>query len=219
MGAVDTSEESLGTRGKRRRVGDPHQAFVVEKEVVKDHAHKKKHVSDARWNAANAPGAEGADAAISGWIAEERNRLSGRKLTEEEEKLGGARRVMRRGGYLAHVCGTSSTSVVDTRWAPTWKLAAREKDIQASSAAKGYRGPDLREGIVETSGGVSIRSSHLRVISLGALKKNGFFGFWTSRMLVCGPMALIARYVFALLRSRAPMALAVLGNCALPRMV
>ena len=35
--------------------------------------------------------------------------------------------------------------------------------------------PDLEDGPIETSGCVSLRSSHLQVISLGALKK-GVFG-------------------------------------------
>ena len=44
------------------------------------------------------------------------------------------------------------------------------KTVKARLAAKGYQGPDLKEGFVETSGSVSLRPSHLQVISLAALR-------------------------------------------------
>ena len=37
--------------------------------------------------------------------------------------------------------------------------------------AKGFQDPDLKEGLVEASGCVSLRSSHLQVISLSAIRK------------------------------------------------
>ena len=37
--------------------------------------------------------------------------------------------------------------------------------------ARGARNPELKEGLVDTSGCVSLRPSHLQVISLGAMKK------------------------------------------------
>ena len=37
--------------------------------------------------------------------------------------------------------------------------------------AKGYQYPDLQDGLIETSGSVSLRSSHLQVISLAALRR------------------------------------------------
>ena len=46
-----------------------------------------------------------------------------------------------------------------------------KKDVKACLVAKGRQDPDVGDGLVETSGCVSLRSSHLRVISLGALKK------------------------------------------------
>ena len=45
------------------------------------------------------------------------------------------------------------------------------KSVKARLAAKGFQDPDLKEGLVETSGCVSLRSPHLRAISLSALKK------------------------------------------------
>ena len=49
-------------------------------------------------------------------------------------------------------------------------MANGEKDVKARLAAKGYRGPDLENGSVETPGCVSARSSYLRFIFRGALK-------------------------------------------------
>ena len=43
--------------------------------------------------------------------------------------------------------------------------------MKAHSFAKGHQGPGLKKGRVGTSGFVCLRSSHLQVISLGALKK------------------------------------------------
>ena len=43
--------------------------------------------------------------------------------------------------------------------------------LKARLAANGYRDPDLRTGNVDTAGCASRRSSHLRLISLGALEK------------------------------------------------
>ena len=52
-----------------------------------------------------------------------------------------------------------SKQIVQTRW------------VEARLAAKGHQDPDLREGLVDTSGCVSLRSPHLQVISLSAIKK------------------------------------------------
>ena len=43
--------------------------------------------------------------------------------------------------------------------------------VKARLAAKGFQGPDLQEGLVDTSGCVSLRSSRLQVIPLSALRK------------------------------------------------
>ena len=50
----------------------------------------------------------------------------------------------------------------------------------ARLVATGYQGPDLQDGIVDTSGCVSLRSTYLQVISLSAIK-NGTYGIWISR--------------------------------------
>ena len=46
-----------------------------------------------------------------------------------------------------------------------------QKSVGARLVARGYQDPDLREGLVDTSGCVSLRSSPLQVISLCAIKK------------------------------------------------
>ena len=43
--------------------------------------------------------------------------------------------------------------------------------MRARIAAKGFQDPDLKEGLVETSGCVSLRSSHLQVVSLSAIRQ------------------------------------------------
>ena len=45
------------------------------------------------------------------------------------------------------------------------------KKVKARLVAKGFQDPDLTEGLVDTSGCVSLRSSHLQVASLSALNK------------------------------------------------
>ena len=45
------------------------------------------------------------------------------------------------------------------------------RNAQARLAAKGFQSPDLKEASVGASGRISLRSSHLQVISPGALKK------------------------------------------------
>ena len=71
-------------------MGDLHSAFVVDKEVVKEHAQWRNPSLKARWEAARASATDGMDGAISAWIAGERNRVSGRELTEDEEKSPGS---------------------------------------------------------------------------------------------------------------------------------
>ena len=57
-----------------------------------------------------------------------------------------------------------------------WKMAIGEEDVRARIVAEIYEGPDLQGSSVDTSGCASLRSSHLRVISLRALRK---WNFWS----------------------------------------
>ena len=86
----------------------------------------------ARRDANHASPAEGAHAAISALTAEKQSRVSGHKLTEEEETFYGARvsvateRELRARGKFEVLKpakeGALSKSVMDILWAPSWKL-------------------------------------------------------------------------------------------------
>ena len=60
---------------------------------------------------------------------------------------------------------------MDTRWALTREIADGEEDVKARSVAEGRQDPDLDNGLVGTSGCVSLSFSHLQVLALGGLKK------------------------------------------------
>ena len=66
--------------------------------------------------------------------------------------------------------GRCTKEVVGARWVLTRKMVEGVKTVKARLAAKGHQDPDLKEGLAETSGSVSLRSPHLQVISLAALR-------------------------------------------------
>ena len=68
-----------------------------------------------------------------------------------------------------HECKVQK-QMADTRWVLTWEMVEGEICVKARLAAKGFQDPDLKDGLVETSGCVSLRSSHLQVISLSAIR-------------------------------------------------
>ena len=49
-------------------------------------------------------------------------------------------------------------------------MAEGKGSVKARLVAKGFQDPDLKDGLVETSGCVSLCSSHLQVISLSAVR-------------------------------------------------
>ena len=53
----------------------------------------------------------------------------------------------------------------------TWKMVDGKECVKARLAAKGFQDPDSKEGLVDTTGCVSLRSSRLQVISLSAIQK------------------------------------------------
>ena len=61
--------------------------------------------------------------------------------------------------------------VEDTHWPLAWKMTESRMNARVRLAAKGNQDPDLRDGSVDTSGRVRLRSSRLQVISLGATGK------------------------------------------------
>ena len=68
-----------------------------------------------------------------------------------------------------HECKVQK-QMADTRWVLTWEMVEGEICVEARLAAKGFQDPNLKDGLVETSGCVSLRSSHHQVISLNAIR-------------------------------------------------
>ena len=60
--------------------------------------------------------------------------------------------------------GNVPKQIAQTRWVLTWKAADGQRSVKARLAAEGYWDPALQEGLVETSGCISIRSPHLQMI-------------------------------------------------------
>ena len=86
-GAAESSEGLPGNQAKRCRVNDPHLAFVAETEVVMPHARWRNPDLMARWKATHPLAVGEMGAAVSAWIARERNRVSGQELKGEGGKL------------------------------------------------------------------------------------------------------------------------------------
>ena len=115
------------------------------------------------------------DGAISAGVADECNRVSGQELSPEQDKRhaglvheGKLRELAaweKFDVYSHRAARTVSNEIVQTRWVLTWKMVDDKKKAKARLATKGFQDPDLREGLV------SLRSSHLRVISAGATRK------------------------------------------------
>ena len=110
--------------------------------------------------------------------------------------------------------GASSKAIVDTRWVLTWKMVGSKKDVKFRLAAKGYQGPDLESGSVETPGCVSFRSSHPRARSLGAIEKWGICSLDNENAL--WRTASAARYFSVRQWNRIRVGLTVFGTC-MPR--
>ena len=89
MDVAENSKDSFRNLDRRCRVGDLHLAFVAEKKFAREHTHWWNPDMKTRWNATRACVVEGADAAISAWIAEECDRAWALKPTEEERKSHG----------------------------------------------------------------------------------------------------------------------------------
>ena len=61
--------------------------------------------------------------------------------------------------------------IVQRRWLLTRKMAEGKKCVKARLVAKCFQGPDLKDGLVDSSGCVSLRSSHLQVAPLSAIRQ------------------------------------------------
>ena len=122
---------------------------------------------------------EGVDGAASAWVADKCNRELGQELSPGGEERHGdlAAKNTELGDCKKfdvceprNDCDVSRTGV-QTRSVLTRKMMDGHKGDKARLVAEGYQDPGLREGIVDTPGCVSLRSSHLQVISLRAIKK------------------------------------------------
>ena len=90
--------------------------------------------------------AEGADAAISAWVAEECKRKLGWELSEEEEQLHvdltrDARAENPDASQQFKIprlltAGSNSEAVVETRWMITWEMTGGKENAKARSAPK-----------------------------------------------------------------------------------
>ena len=118
-------------------------------------------------------------AAIPAWIAEECYRVMSQEWAGAEEKSrGGPASAAKEWGpshrknsraFQPRKERAPSKAVGRARWALTRKLVDGQGDADARLVAKGYQGPDSRDGLVETCGCASLQSFHLQFISLGAL--------------------------------------------------
>ena len=73
--------------------------------------------------------------------------------------------------FSPHSACAVQKQLVQTRWVLTWKIVEGKKRVTARLVAKGFQDPDLKDGLVETSGCVGLRSSHLQVISPSAIRQ------------------------------------------------
>ena len=83
---------------KRCCVDARRSGFFADKDLLKEHAHRRNPELQARWGATHNPGKEGRGAAISAWNTAECNRVSGQELTGDEGKLHGVWRAPPRNG-------------------------------------------------------------------------------------------------------------------------
>ena len=166
---------------KRRRKADAYLNFVANKEILKQHAQWWDKEMQIFWNNPLSHDERDLDAAASAQAADLCNKILGKELTPDEEEKFIKEVKAAKGRELDawskfrvfSPCEPEkcNKSVVGTRWVLTWKVVDGVKTVKARLVAKGYQDPDLQEGLVETSGSVSLRSSHLQVISLAALRK------------------------------------------------
>ena len=180
---------TAGDRGREKRPRSPE--FIPEKRPKHDDAlrvafvNKKETIkAHCDFSLASLPGSpcvEGMEAAFTAWVAQICERPSGQELSVDEERRFAAevdaaktRELDAWGKFQVFspvLSGKVTKDVVDTRWVLTWKDLEGKRTVKARLVARGFQDPDLVEGLVDASSCVSLRSSHLQVISLSALKK------------------------------------------------
>ena len=178
MEVVEPCVGSPLRRDKRSRADARRTALVADMAKVKEHARWRNPELKSRVDATQSSVAKRVDAAISLWVAEACNRVSGQELPDEGERRTlpwrwgvKVEKLRARNSFEASELFEAkdiTKAVVTTRWVLTSPMLGGKKCAKAHLAARGYQGPDLKESIVDTSDCVRLRSSHFRVISLGA---------------------------------------------------
>ena len=149
--------------------------------VVQEHAQWWNPELKPKMEALQSSVVEGVDGAVSAWVADECNRVLRQELLPDEEKLhsdlaqeGKLRELAawkKSDAYTKRNEMNTSKQIAQTRWVLSWKMVARVERAMARPAAKGFQGPELKAGLVDVSGCVSLRSSHLQVVPISALQK------------------------------------------------
>ena len=169
--------------GKRRRVGNPHLAFVAEKEGAMDcakwqHTKMREKLDTQLRKDPSAPFVnDGRGSVLSASAAEERNRLLRQKLTALAERVrADLARKADVGEWDAwrefkvpepvHM-GAQNKDVADTRWMITWEGAEGKQTASVQLVAKGCQDPALKDGNVDIAGFAGGRSTHVQSISVG----------------------------------------------------
>ena len=177
--ALEQIQQQVGA--KRSRGDVPATTMEVDLAATQAHAQWWARGLKPKLEVNPSAAAEGVGGAISAWVADECNRVLGQELPQEEEEMQadlaheGKRRELEDWGKFDVFSPLSACKVqkrlVQTRWVLTWEVAEGKKCVKARLVAKGFQDPDLQEGLVETSGCVCLRPSHLRAISLSANQK------------------------------------------------
>ena len=138
---------------EENRLGDLHLAVVTDKAAAKEHAHwwqpamREKIDTQTRIDPSAPFLVGGGGKALSAWVAEERNRISGRGLTEEVERNFADLVYKAKAKELeaweqfkvspSEKKGAQSKELVDTRWALTWKEVGGVKTVKVRLVATG----------------------------------------------------------------------------------
>ena len=128
--ATETSGNSPANQERRCRMSDLHRASIVAKKIVRGREQWRGPGMKPRWDANHAAPEEGVNATISASAAGERNRFSGKALTQEADKLHGGRESAAKERELSAWMkpkvskpverGALPNSASDTRCAPRW---------------------------------------------------------------------------------------------------
>ena len=124
-----------------------------------------------KWSAVDVSPSDGAGAASPTGAADDSNPSLDQELLPEKERGHAATVRAAKGRELAAriefqvftpvKLGAFPRAVADSRYAPPWKMVGGKREMEARLVAKGYQDSDLKEGLVGTSGCVTLRPSLL----------------------------------------------------------